>query len=309
MALSKKGSREKLVFSSIVYPGKASETNSLLLAESIREFGGALSKQPIWFFMPKLSNELSLDTLTRFQGLDVDVVSFEMDQEVLKFPFTGHAEAAAKAESRANENANLLAWLAPNTLVLHEPTDFILDSNMQLGYRPVHHKLLGLLYNEPLDSFWTLVYNHCGVKETHVFPMKPHVEDEPIKPYFNAGSLIVRPEKKLFSAWRDSFLDVYRNPTLLELYKKDQRNAIFIHQAILSGVLLTILDRNEMVELPTEYNYPIHLFEEDATTGRPKSLEDCITLRHETFHKDPNWHEKIQLSDSLKDWIKIRLLN
>ncbi len=309
MTLSSEGTRDKLVFSSIVYPGKASESNSLLLAESIRDFGGSLSDQTIWFFAPKLDRDLSLDTMTCFQGLNVEVIPMEIDQEVLKFPFTGHAEAAAMAESKADGNANLLAWIAPNTLVLREPIEFLLDSNIELGYRPVHHKLLGLLYDEPLDSFWNLVYNHCGVKEERIFPMKPHVENEPIKPYFNAGLLIVRPEKKLFGNWRDSFLNVYRHPDLLELYKKDQRYAIFIHQAILSGVFLATLDRTEMMELPAEYNYPIHLYAEDATDSKPESLDSCITLRHETFHQDPNWMEKIPLNDEFKQWIKERLLH
>ena len=306
---SEEGTREKLVFSSIIYPGKSSESNSLLLAESIRDFGGALSDRPIWFFAPNLGRELSLDTMTCFQGLNVEVIPMEIDQEVLKFPFTGHAEAAAMAESKADGNADLLAWIAPNTLVLHEPIDFLLDSNIKLGYRPVHHKLLGLLYDEPLDSFWNLVYNHCGVKEEQIFSMKPHVENEPIKPYFNAGLLIVRPERKLFRNWRDSFLNVYRHQDLLELYKKDQRYAIFIHQAILSGVLLSTLEKNEMEELPADYNYPIHLYPEDDTDGRPDSLDDCITLRHETFHQNPDWTEKIPLNHELKQWISDRLLH
>jgi len=307
MTPSKEENCDKIVFSSIIYPGRASESNSLLLAASIRDFGGSISSKPIWFFAPKLDG-LSSEARLLLEKLNVEIIPFEIDQEVLKFPFTGHAEAAALAESRAQESANLLAWLAPNTLVLQEPLDLLLAEEIQLGYRPVHHKLLGLLYDEPLDSFWELVYNHCGVSESQIFPMKPHVEDEPIKPYFNAGSLIVRPERGLFRTWRDSFLEIYRDSVLFDLYRKDQRYAIFIHQAVLSGVLLASIRRDEMVELPAEYNYPIHLYDEDETEGKPGSLENCITLRHETFHKDPSWEEKLQLSDNLKEWIRNHLL-
>lgn len=309
MTPTEEGKRDTLAFSSIIYPGQASESNSLLLAESIRDFGGAISSQPIWFFAPRVGTNLSSETESRFEGLDVEIIPFEMDKEVLRFPFTGHAEAAALAESKAMENTRLLAWLAPNTLVLREPSDFLPAHGKQLGYRPVHHKLLGLLYDEPLDSFWELVYNHCEVSESRIFPMKPHVEDEPIKPYFNAGLLIVRPERRLLGTWCNSFLEIYKDPMLFDLYKKDQRYAIFIHQAVLTGVLIASLRRDEMFELPAEYNYPVHLYNEDETKSKPESLENCVTLRHETFHKDPDWAKKLQLSDELKQWISDRLLH
>lgn len=302
-------SDDALAFGSIIYPGKASESNSLLLAESIRDFGGAISSQPLWFFAPQVDSNLSSEAKSRLKGLDVEIIPFEIDQEVLKFPFIGHAEAAALAEAKAMGKVNLLAWLAPNTLVLHEPSDFLLAERVQLGYRPVHHKLLGLLYEEPLDSFWELVYNHCGVSESQVFPMKPHVEDEPIKPYFNAGSLIIRPESRLFTSWRNSFLEFYQDSTLQRLYKQDERYAVFIHQAVLTGVILSSISREKMVELPAGYNYPIHLYSEDTTSSKPKDLEDCMTLRHETFHKDLDWKANLPLSDSFKDWIAQKLLD
>ncbi|NHJ13933.1 MAG: hypothetical protein EAX95_09655 [Candidatus Thorarchaeota archaeon] len=299
---------QSLAFGSILYPGKVSESNSLLLAESIREFGGILSKQPIWYFTPRLGRELSSDTKDRLQNLEVDIIPFEMDLDILKFPFTGHAEAAFLAESKAIGNVDLLAWLAPNTLVLHDPKDFLLGEDVVLGYRPVHHKLLGLHYGEPPDDFWRAVYNHYGVGEKQLFPMKPHVEEKPINPYFNAGSLIIRPESRLFTSWRDSYLRIYQDPILNGLYKEDERYAIFIHQAALTGVILSRISREKMVELPAGYNYPIHLYAEDTTSSRPKELEDCITLRHETFHKDPDWRANLPVSETLKDWIAQKLL-
>jgi hypothetical protein len=306
--VSEKETHQSLAFGSILYPGKTSESNSLLLAESIREFGGILSKQPIWYFTPRLGRELSSDAKSRLQRLDVHIIPFEMDMDTLKFPFTGHAEAAFHAESKAIGNVDFLAWLAPNTLVLHEPSDFLLGKDVVLGYRPVHHKLLGLYHGEPPDDFWRAVYNHYGVGDQQLFPMKPHVEEKPINPYFNAGSLIIRPESRLFTSWRDSFLEFYQDSTLQEMYRQDERYAIFIHQAVLTGVILSNISREKMVELPAGYNYPIHLYGEDTTSSRPKELEDCVTLRHETFHKDPDWRTNLPVSEKLKDWIAQKLL-
>ncbi|NHI84295.1 MAG: hypothetical protein EAX81_08350 [Candidatus Thorarchaeota archaeon] len=303
-----RATHQSLVFSSILYPGKAAESNSLLLAGSIREFGGALSTQPIWYFAPRLDHELSLKARARLEKLNVDIIPFEIELHALKFPFAGHVEAAALAESKAIGSMDLLVWLAPNTLVLREPSDFFLVKDVILGYRPVHHKLLGLDYEEPLDVFWKTVYDHFDIGKEQIFPMKPHIEEKPINPYFNAGSLTIRPERRLFTRWCDSFFKVYQDPTLQGLYKRDERYAIFIHQAVLTGVILSSIKIEEMVELPSSYNYPIHLYAEDSTDSKPSSLEDCITLRHETFHNDPTWKEKIPFSEMLKEWIAQKLL-
>ncbi|MCW3978713.1 MAG: hypothetical protein NWF12_03095, partial [Candidatus Bathyarchaeota archaeon] len=142
-----------LVFASTVYPRRGSETNSLLLAESIRSFGGALSRAPIWYFVPYYGESLSKDTRERLLALSVTLTPFEIETEVARFPFTGDAEAAALAESRALGRADFLAWLNPNTLVLREPRGFLLPDGKSLGYRPVHHTNVGSRYGEPLDPF------------------------------------------------------------------------------------------------------------------------------------------------------------
>ena len=211
-----------LVFASTVYPRRGSETNSLLLAESIRSFGGALSRAPIWYFVPDYGEPLSDDTREQLLALGVALTPFEIEAEVARFPFTGDAEAAAIAESRALGRANALAWLNPNTLVLREPRGFLLPDGKVLGYRPVHHTNVGSRYGEPLDPFWTLIYRFCGVPGDRVFPMRTHVDGEVLRPYFNAGCHATRPGRGLLRAWRDAFLGIYREPALLELYHENR---------------------------------------------------------------------------------------
>jgi hypothetical protein len=59
----------------------------------------------------------------------------------------------------------------------------------------------------------------------------------------------------------------------------------------------------EIQELPYAYNYPEHLYTEDVTANRPASLDELITVRHESFHTDPDWKQKMPASDSLKEWL------
>ncbi|MFW9944793.1 MAG: hypothetical protein ACFFB7_07335, partial [Candidatus Sifarchaeia archaeon] len=153
----------------------------------------------------------------------------------------------------------------------------------------------------------TLIYEHCGVPEDQVFPMRTHIEDILIRAYFNAGSLVVEPDTKILRTWLDTFLRVFQRSEYLKFYNQDKRYEIFMHQAVLTGVILSNLSNRRMLELPSSYNYPLNLYAEDKTKNRPESLEECVTVRHEGFYRDSSWMEKIPAKKRLKEWIAERL--
>ena len=297
----------RLAFASIVFPDKSSEADALLLADSIRTYAGGLSQNPIWYFTPEFGKQLSAATRENLHTLNVKLVPFEINNESPRFPFTTEAFAAALAESMIYGKTDLMAWLGTNTIVLQEPTDFLLQHDKNLGYRPVHHTLIGSPYNEPIDPFWTLIYRYCNVPKDRIFPMKTHVETAKIRPYFNAGLLVTRPKEHLLQAWRDTFFKVYQEPPFQEFYQQDERYRIFIHQAVLSAVILSNFATSEIQELPPTYNYPLHLLAQDATGNRPSCLEELVTFRHERFYEDPEWINKMPAKKPLKQWIAKRL--
>jgi len=279
----------------------------LLLADSIRSFAGIYSRAPIWYFTPERGQQLSEAVRSKLLALDVSLSSFRISSEALRFPFAGYVLAAALAESMACGQTDFLAWLAADTVVLQEPKDFLLQDGKYLGVRPVHHTLVGSRYDEPLDPFWTLIYRHCKVPEDHVFPMTTVVDETRIRPYFNAGLLVTRPRKHLFKAWRDTFLKAYREPSFQEFRRKDERYAIFLHQAVLAGAVLATLTASQIRELPPEYNYPLHLYTQDSTECRPLRLEQLITFRYEQFFKDSEWMKKIPAKEPLRQWLAERI--
>jgi hypothetical protein len=300
--------RGRLVFTTIVFPSKSSEIDALLLSESIRTFAGSLSQNPIWCFTPEHERQLPSAVKDRLFALNVTLIPFKIDREILRFPFTGEVFAAALAESMACAQTEVLAWLGTNTIVLQEPKDFFLKDGKSLGFRPVHHTLIGSPYNEPLDPFWTLIYRYCNVPKDRVFSMVTHVDGTRIRPYFNAGILITRPERHLLQTWRDRFFKAYRESAFQEFCQQDERYAVFLHQAVLSGVILSTFATNEIQELPSKYNYPLHLHAQDVTDHRPSCLEDLVTFRYEGFYEDPEWMKKMPAKGPLRKWITKRLL-
>ena len=298
---------QKLIFTTIMFPRKNSETDTLLLVESIRAFAGTLSENPIWVITSGSAQKISSFTKDRLQALDVNLISFALDESKLPFFFAAELQAIAFAELLAERDTALLAWLDSNTLVLNEPKEFLLQDTKSLGYRPVHHTLIGSRYNEPLDPFWTQIYGSCQVPQDRIFPMITHVDDTQVRPYFNAGILITRPTNRLFQSWHDTFFEIYHKPECQEFYRQDERYKIFAHQAVLSGVILSMFPAAELQELPSSYNYPLHLFSEDVSKTRPSTLEELITIRHEGFYDDPEWLKKIPARKALKNWISERV--
>lgn len=298
---------EQLIFTTVVYPQRISETNTLLLVESIRSFAGELANNPIWVFTPESSKDLSKPILDRFEDLEIKLNTFVMDESKLPFFFADTIQAIALAESMAERSTTLLAWQDSNTLVLNEPKEFLLLDTKSLGYRPVHHTLIGSRYDTPLDPFWTQIYKSCQVPQDRVFPMVTHVDATEIRPYFNAGILITRPTNRLFRIWHDTFVELYGKTECQQFYQQDKRYEIFVHQAALSGVILSLFPTEELQELSNTYNYPLHLLAEDVSNNRPSTLEELVTVRHEGFYQDPNWISKMPAQKSLKKWIADKL--
>lgn len=297
----------RLVFALSVSPDETLERRLLLLTESIRAFAGSLSQAPIWCFTLGDDRVLSGTTKDRLSELNLTFFHRDVAPEIPHFPFMRKVFLTAQAESIAQTKTDLLVWLDTDTIVLQEPKELVLQDGKNLGCRPVHHTIIGSRYDEPLDLFWTLIYRCCRVAENRVFPMMTHVDGTRIRPYFNAGLLVVRPEKRLLQIWRDNFLKTYNATDFQELYRKDKRYTIFMHQAVLAGTVLTTLETDEIEELPPTYNYPLHLYCEDITENRPSSLEETITFRYEDFFESSEWRKKIPAGEQLKKWIADRL--
>ena len=292
---------EKLIFAC---PSNGNEPEVPIMLASIRKFGGEFANNPIWVLTSKPIEQFPAKMKEKLDSLDVEIIPFEADPKDLQFPFVMDAIAASKAEELAKEKAEILAWMDINTLIIKEPKHFILDENINFGYRPVHHTLIGSIYDKPLDSFWVKVYKKCEVPEEKVFPMNTHVDGNTLRPYINSGFLIVRPKRGILNEWRECYLKLYNDPDFEEFYTKDNLYTIFIHQAVLSAVVIRYLEKEEMKELPFSYNYPIHLYPESSREYQPDNISDLRTAR---FYLDKlqraKWRQQIPIREPLKSWL------
>lgn len=294
---------EKIIFA-CPFIGEDNPEN-LMLFSSIRKFGGLLAKSPIWLITSRTENEFSSNYKEMLSTLGVEIKQIKDNEVDLKFPFVSFTLGAATAEKMAVGKAEFLVWLDANILVMNEPTKFLLKEGINLGYRPVHHTLIGSIFDEPIDDFWKLIYEKCNVSNEQIFPMKTHVDGKILRPYINSGFLVVRPEKGILQVWWKYYKKYYNDPLFKVYYEKSSFYVTFTHQAFLAGTILSELKREEMEELPFSYNYPIHLYLESSSEYQPKNLEEMVTLRYYLKGKldNPEWRAKIPLGIKLENWI------
>ena len=299
--------KEKIIFSYIAFD---SNPETLILPESIRKFAGKLSKSRIWMFIPNTKDKLKQEVAEKLSSLEVEIIPFTIDPDILKFPFTSTVCAAAEAEKLALEKTEFLVRFGTNSIIIKEPKHFLLERNKNLGYRPVHHTLIGSIYDEPIDEFWKIIYEKTNVKEDSVFPMQTHVDGKILRPYFNSGFLIVRPERGLFQEWWNRYKVLYKDSDFKKFYEKDELYLTFIHQAVLSGVILSTLEHHEIQELPFEYNYPLNLYLESSNEYLPKNMNDLVTARYYLNKLTEGYEfEKIPFQDPLKSWLEEKIIH
>ena len=278
------------------------EREAVLLVESVRAFGGRLADSQVRALLPA-SVAISDETLAALASLNADVHRFEVDADALNFPFAAKVYAAAEAERLAVQDSSLLVWTDRGALFLQEPSALLLAPNKALGYRPVDHTVIGSPFDAPLDPFWSLIYERCHVPAAHVFPMTASVDRRVLRPYFNAGMLVVDPRRGLLQRWRDDFDRLYRLPEFRSFYEQDARYAIFVHQAVLAGTVLAALRPDELLELPPLVNYPLHMHRDYPADLRPERLNDVVSVRYEELLRDGTWQDVIRVDEPLKGWL------
>ena len=291
-----------LVFATMV--GRASSARkALLLARSIRAFGGRLADAPIWLMVPEHIERLPASLRVDLEKSKVRLLAFKASESELDFPFAGKTLAAGAAESLAQERASILVWMDRDSLIIQEPVPLLLAKNRSFGYRPVDHTLIGSPVAKPPDPFWSLIYNYCGVFPEQVGSMVTSVDEQTIRPYFNAGMLVVRPQKNILQTWSETFESLYRLLAFTPFYKRDIMYRLFMHQAVLAGTILANTDLEEREELPYLVNYPLHMHASYPPSRRAERLNDAHTCRYDTLADEPHWERIIPIDEPLQSWL------
>ena len=276
-----------------------------LLLDSLKVFGGTFFRAPLTVVHPDSLKAASEDARL-WASPDVNMIPFRISSEEMEFPLSAVAIGAAAAEEAVAGKTGALVWLLEDTLVLRNPLAFALVPSKQYAYRPVHHTNIGSPWGAPPDGFWTAIYRHCKVEPDRLFSMNTCVRDNAILPYFNAGCQVTRPQNGLFSRWRDVFRRLCCHPDVAPFLARSSYR-VFMHQAVLAGVVLSSFAAEQLHELPESYNYPLHLHAEYPCEFRPTRLNDLVTCRYETIDELKKVLALVPVDEPVKTWILSRI--
>jgi hypothetical protein len=282
--------------------------NVLILVESLRTYGGRFREAPVWVFASEELQESEKKMVARLAALQAEFKSSRTPEEALRYFLAPKVFAAAQAEKSAAGTSEFLVWMDTDTVILREPKEFVLENGISFGYRPVMHQRIGSLYAEPPDEFWTRVYAKLAVPPEAIFPVTTPADNRVLRAYFNAGLLVVRPECGVFRQWAMDFTTLYEDPYFQEACRKDQFKQIFLHQVALVGAVFHRLSPPEMVLLSDKVNVPLFFKEQFGAEREFDSVDGVVTLRHESYLKNPDarWREKLKGPADRVAWIKER---
>lgn len=63
-----------------------------------------------------------------------------------------------------------------------------------------------------------------------------------------------------------------------------------------------------MIELPAAYNYSIHLYDQDETSGCLASIDAMVTIRHEGLYQVIDGQADLRVSMGIRQWLVKRMI-
>ena len=268
-----------------------------LLIDSIHTFGGDFCDCPIWLFEanPPKAPCKSLE------GARVQVLPLHVPDTVRRYDFGDKVYACAQAESSAASVQSLI-WADPAFLFIQPPLLFDLGVSFDAAVRPVHIRNVGLLATEPLDGFWKKIYEMVGVQDIQA-AVESFVDAQYIRAYFNSHAFAVNPSKGLLRRWFNCFEALVCDQAFQLTCCQDERHQVFLHQAVLSSLIATMLDPQRVRILPPGYNYPYNLHPSIPPDRRAHSLNDLVSTAYEERQLNPSVMDDIDVHEPLRSWL------
>ena len=281
------------------------------LVECIQTWAGEYKDSPIYVV---ITNPGYLES--GLEGKNVIRVPLEVTEPARSFPYAVKALAAAKVEELVAGKVRSLAWFDPETLLFGPPKEMDLGDGAAAVVAPVQFINTGQPPDAPVDAYWAGIYRRVGLDPGKVFTVETRVDRRTVRAYLNCGMFAVRPEKGLFREWARIQDELLADADYMGAAITDAVHRTFLHQAVITALIVARLERKEIRFFSAAHNYPLFCHGVDfspATGGpyrvpadmRPKKLNDLKTVFYEgLFRQHPDWPDLIPPADEpLKSWL------
>jgi len=282
-----------LAFVTCVESGSLEE-QSVLLAQSIRRWGGTHATSRIVCVEPRGNSGLHAATISSLEALGVEHRIEELNNDFRSYPIANKVFAAAWAEEEMTEDVVVIC--DTDTFFLNDPV--ALDVSRGLAGRPVGQKKRGSTGpGDDTDAYWERMYELCGVSERPF--TETTLEETPIRAYFNSGLLAVRRDEGIFATWLRDF------KVLMEAKHFPHDGKRNMDQLSLAVTLARLWERVEVLEAP--YNYMLRRRPKMPEPARSMPLEDLVHVHYRKWLHVPGFLDEIE--PSFPDGERLRWLS
>jgi hypothetical protein len=270
------------------------ESQAVLLAESLREFGGGYANCPVYAVSPRPSQAVSEACRAKLKALGVQVIVEDLLSQNETYGPTARLAACSWAEK--NLTSEILVSLDNDAFFAAEP-DFRLRG-IDFFARPVDFKgICSSGEGDPLDRYWRTISRHLDVDYEQIPWVETTVDQVFVKASYNGGMVAVRREIGLFQK-AEAMLHILREADLSPNESVEQQ--VFASTGFVdveasrwwgsSQVVLSLAATDLKARIaiaPKTYNVPAHALGDAGGA----LLKDAI-LVHYHWMLDQDHHQK-----------------
>lgn len=277
------------------------QQHAAALIKSIRAYGGSYSQSPIYVVLADPVN-FPCEELTS-EG--VTLLPANVDRSVREYPLAIKAFAAASVERLLGKSSGTLAWFDPETIVLGPLDDLDLKGRQAAALRPVFLvNDIGLLPEAPANAYWAPIYSAMNLASDRVPVVETVVDGKLVKAYYNCGIFSIRPNRGILQNWAQQLAPLLSNAEYQKNACPTFRQKLFLHQAVLSAVIVANVDSHDIRPLPLRCGYPLNLHNLLPSTKKTQTLNSlsCVII-DELWRQNPRWMDLVQIDEPLRSWL------
>jgi len=278
------------------------EKKAEVLIKSLRAFGGDYGYVPVYVVL----GDPHRLPCPRLQREGVHLVATDAPEIGRRFPLAVKAYAAAQIERLMDDRIDTLAWFDPETMVVGPLEDLDLGRRYDAAVKPVFKvNNVGLAAGTQPDAFWNPIYQATGLDPDKVPIVKTIVEDKPIKAYFNCEIFSVRPRAGIFGAWAARIEPFLTDTDYQRTGCPDFLHRLFLHQAVLSAVIIAKTQTPRRAELTDSCGYPLNLHH-DLPQGRKASALNGLSgvILENIWDTRSDWMTWLEIREPLRSWLR-----
>lgn len=176
------------------------------------------------------------------------------------YPLANKIFAWAHFEKKYGGSFDSSLYLDTDVLVAQDPESIFEQMNgYQLALSPVFQSKSAWPAGDAPPPLWAKLLGHFAVKPGSFWTVRSVVDCREIYTYFNSGVVFHKLQNQtFFHSLRVKFerLMDYRHIKSLDYFSR-----YFLEQASLSAHIVDHLQKNEVLELPVQFNYPLEAYE------------------------------------------------